>query len=580
MLRRLALVLVLLAALSAPAGSATTATAAAGAPSALRAFLLRADEPTSDLYPRTPSFAWAPYAGATSYDFELATSRSFDDSSVVWSTDSRSKPLTVPLTAIPVSLPWVAGSPYGLYAHVRAHTSRGVTPWSAPLGFNLRWRATPAQLAPDYPGLVRWSPVDGATSYQVWFVGPGKIISTTTNAADEREAYTFHHDAEWTKSVQWRVRAVRQAYGTPATGVPVVSTGPWSPVFTSTNPDFVTGGMALRAAVSETVSTPSTARAHRLTPGFAFEGDTSERGTTARLFRVYIATDRDCVDIVYRGPVVGSPAWAPRVTGPLALPTTDAAVTAAEAGYLEDGNESGTYGADLKAVTTDEQTAPATAATQTATAAAPSSTGSSSTGSIPAEFGATGSPVDLRDSGWPSGRYFWTVVPVKETATSSSWRYDDLELPQDACAAGRVAAFGKVSEPATTSGRKPFVSGVTPRGTLAAASSAAPTFSGAALVSWEPAPDATGYEVQWSRTKNPWIPVARTPLYTAGTSVLLDGLTSGHWFYRVRGIDPYLTGAVKQMPWSEPVEVVLIGPRYSVQTPAALSPGVKITPLG
>src|SRR4051794_30485286 len=262
MLRRLALVLVMAAAVSAPAASAT----AARAPAGLRAFLLRADEAKSSAFPRTPSFAWAPYAGATSYDFELATSRSFDESSIVWSTASRTKPLTVPLTAIPVSLPWMTGNPFGLYAHVRAHTSTGLTPWSAPLGFNMSWRALPERLAPDYPGLVRWSPVEGATSYQVWFVGAGKMISTTTNAADEREAYTFHHDGDWTKSVQWRVRAVRQLYGTLPTGLHVVSTGPWSPVFTSTNPDFVTGGMALRAAVSDSVSAPSTARAHRLTP--------------------------------------------------------------------------------------------------------------------------------------------------------------------------------------------------------------------------------------------------------------------------------------------------------------------------
>ena len=32
-------------------------------PSGLRAFLLRADEPRTDTYARTPSFAWAPYSG-------------------------------------------------------------------------------------------------------------------------------------------------------------------------------------------------------------------------------------------------------------------------------------------------------------------------------------------------------------------------------------------------------------------------------------------------------------------------------------------------------------------------------------
>ena len=65
--------------------------------------------------------------------------------------------------------------------------------------------------------------------------------------------------------------------------------------------------------------------AHALTPGFAFSGDSGgpmdfNGGTPAELFRVYVATDEDCVNIVYRGAVVGSPAYAPRTTGPLQLP--------------------------------------------------------------------------------------------------------------------------------------------------------------------------------------------------------------------------------------------------------------------
>ena len=65
----------------------------AAAPTGLRAFLLRADEPVIDTFPRTPSFAWAPYERARSYDFELATSKTFDESTIVWSTASRTTPL-------------------------------------------------------------------------------------------------------------------------------------------------------------------------------------------------------------------------------------------------------------------------------------------------------------------------------------------------------------------------------------------------------------------------------------------------------------------------------------------------------
>ena len=184
-------------------------TATSAAPTDLRAFLLRADEAPADTFSRTPSFAWTPYVRAKTYDFELATSRSFDDSSVVWSTAGRKTPLAVPAVAIPISLPWMTGKPYALYAHVRAHTEAGVSRWSAPFGFNMRWEARPEQIVPTVPGLVRWTPVEGATSYQVWFIGPDKVITTTTNVADEREYYSFHPDTAWTSRVLWRVRAVR-----------------------------------------------------------------------------------------------------------------------------------------------------------------------------------------------------------------------------------------------------------------------------------------------------------------------------------------------------------------------------------
>ena len=61
----------------------------------------------------------------------------------------------------------------------------------------MRWSSVPSEWRPDsgspadMPGYVRWHPVDGATSYQVWFVNADKVISTITNVADEREYYTF-----------------------------------------------------------------------------------------------------------------------------------------------------------------------------------------------------------------------------------------------------------------------------------------------------------------------------------------------------------------------------------------------------
>ena len=131
-------------------------------PQGLKAFLLRTDEPVKHEFDRTPSFAWLPVRGAIRYEFELATSKSFTESSIVWSnandefvapTTTTTAPATRlrPRRRLPPSwqsstrtcarrpcpsispCPGSPGSPYALYAHVRAITNKGVTSWSSPL---------------------------------------------------------------------------------------------------------------------------------------------------------------------------------------------------------------------------------------------------------------------------------------------------------------------------------------------------------------------------------------------------------------------------------------------------------------
>jgi hypothetical protein len=547
-----------LAALVAAVAVPSAQPASPAAPTGLRAFLLRADEPLRNAFPRTPAFAWTPYDGARSYDFELSTSKRFDESTIAWSTSSRPRQLRVPVVSVPLALPWMTGNPYALYAHVRAHTASGVTRWSRPFGFNMRWRALPEQLQPTIPGLVRWKPVEGATFYEVWFLDVGKIVSTTTNVADEREYYSFHPDAAWTAAVQWRVRAVRKLYGSLPNGLPVVSYGPWSDTYVSTNPEVATGPISLIESASDVFSTSVAASNHSLTPAFAFAGNTATDGQTGRLFRVYIATDSQCVNVVFTGSVTGSPAYAPRTNGPIALPASAADVTAAESAYAADGAQKGTFTADHRDLTTSES------------ASTPATTGGSigartAAATPPSDFTAGGSPVDLWDSGWPAGRYYWTVVPVREMTTSGGVQYVDAEVPQDACAAGRVLSFGKTSQPVTTSQARPFSSGLAPSGDLVAAGTATPSFYRAALIAWEPAFGASGYEVQWSKSRYPWKAASTAPYYTAATSMLLEGLPTGVWYYRVRGIDPYLAGPVKQMSWSTPQRLTLTRPRFSIQ---------------
>ena len=118
MTARAALILSVLAALLALASPAAAATraAAASAPTGLHAFLLRVDEPRTDVFSRTPSFAWNPVPGAVHYEFQLSTSGSFQDSGIVFSDTS----LTSPVAAPALTLPWITGTPHALYARVRA----------------------------------------------------------------------------------------------------------------------------------------------------------------------------------------------------------------------------------------------------------------------------------------------------------------------------------------------------------------------------------------------------------------------------------------------------------------------------
>jgi len=560
------------------------------APTGLKAFLLRAEEPTRHEFSRTPSFAWSPVRGTLRYEFELATSKRFSGSSIVWTNvgDELEAPATTPTTSTPpaagapaggttapeapdetesavissptvaidVALPWITGSPYALYAHVRAITAAGPTPWSKPFGFNVRWSTIPRDLDSPYPGLIRWSPVEGATFYEVWLFGAKKTFATTTNVADTRELYTFHRTSQWTSSVSFRVRAKRTVYCEVASGLPTTSFGPWSPIYTDVQPPLSLGTLANLATVADTVNTGGTGRAHGLTPGFAFGGDRG--GPTdyfgqqpAELYRVYVTTDKDCVNVVFRGTIVGSPAYAPRLSGPLALPQDDLGIAAARTSILDFGGEGAAFMLD------------GTASVATEANSAPAGSGPSS-GSPGSETSSAAPKIDLPDTAWPSGGYYWTVVPVQALpragAAAGVIEYRETELPQDACQAGRRMRFGKLSPPVVTGSSRPFASGLSPRGRLASAARSTPSFYGTPLVAWQPALGAQDYEVQWSKTGNPFKPVAN--IKTPATSALLP-LAPGTWYYRVRGFNNLLPKR-PQLAWSDPVRIKVAKPVFRI----------------
>lgn len=538
---RLATVVALLLVTPVVATAAAKGPATPAAPKGLQGFLLRPNESVTHTFPRTPAFAWRPVRGASCYEFQLATSRTFDTSTVVWSNVSGgtsaarvcggSREITIPAASISLTLPWFTGKPYALYAHVRAITTSGATRWSSPFGFNMRWEDLPVPMATK-PGLVRWRPVDGATSYQVWYTDIRKSFSTHTNVADMREFYIFHDDPNWWSTVRWRVRAVRHVLGTIPNGLPAVSYGPWSPEYAATNPPLTAGKLQLRAAVSDVISSDWKDGAHQLMPGLTFSGS-----DTTTLYRVYASTDRDCVNVVFRSSVFGGPAFAPRTSGPLKLPTTADELDAATYSVLPsaDNETAKTFSMDGIPLTSNESLSE----------------------------GSTTVRVDLPDVDAETTRYFWTVVPVGIVVPNSgSFDYYDNGVPQFACQAGRMSTFAKLSKPAITASRTPYVSGLTPSGRLLAVAGSRPVVYSTPLVAWQPVVGATGYEIQWSKTTYPWRSSGKR--VTLSTSSLLN-LSPGLWYYRVRGLNANQVGT-PAMTWSAPAAVRVVRPTFRVSS--------------
>jgi len=312
-------------------------------------------------------------------------------------------------------------------------------------------------------------------------------------------------------------------------------------------------------------------------PAFTFSGDQTTDGTSAELFRIYVFTDRQCLNRVFASAVIGSPAYAPRPFGPLSLPASLAALPAARATYLSDGSEPDSYTFDgLKVQSTELKSA----ATPTTAIPADSDSGSAASAAagpqqVQIGSGVLGAPVDLWDTDWPASGYYWTVIPVEAVSpgalktstaavsaigstsvtassadgissgdtvvlgaagnqetvtvvtvsgnslslavpltkahgsgepivrTGGNLRYQDLELAQDVCAAGRVKRFGKNSEPALTAAGELFASGLSPKGLLTSGTNSQ-AFYGSPLVAWTPALGATVYEVQWSKKRYPF----------------------------------------------------------------------------
>jgi hypothetical protein len=226
----------------------------------------------------------------------------------------------------------------------------------------------------------------------------------------------------------------------------------------------------------------------------------------------------------------------------------------------EFGDEGGSFDATGELLTPNEK------AGQKAGDSATNASGSSLAGTA---------GVDLWDSGWPTGRYYWTVVPVivqtkgifDAKSDDQPIEYQDAAIPQDQCERGLGMSFGKVSSPVVTAASDmPYVAGLAPSGRYVAAASRKPEVHDSPLIAWQPAVGATQYEVQVSRKSYPWVPVKRLGVltYSTATVLKLGPRDTGVWFYRVRGINPALPDGAQAMSWSKPVQIKITGDQFVV----------------
>jgi hypothetical protein len=331
-------------------------------------------------------------------------------------------------------------------------------------------------------------------------------------------------------------------YGTSQNGEPSTSYGPWSkPIFQTNATPPTASQIALGGSVSDVIGTIAKPAAHKIMPGFYWSGSLAfyHTDTSFDLYRTYIFSDKDCVDPVFIGSIVGSPAWAPRLNGALVLPRSADDLAKARAGMLADGDQGEALDNSLDPVTSNENLG-----------------GDVASGGAPRR-------LDLWDRKWPSGIYYWTTVPVEQIVdVNDNIEYWDAESPQDVCGRGRFGKFGRVSDPIPTGSTSAYVTGLSLSGrTMSAMASRSSLFYGTPLVTWTPVLGADEFELQWSRTRYPF--QAAGKVVTPAASTVLS-LRPGLWYYRVRGIDLQMPAGAQGMAWSSVRSLRLAKPVFRV----------------
>ena len=215
--------------------------ASAAKPANLHGFLLKSNESVSPhIFARTPSFAWSPFTGAVAVRVPALDEH---ERSLTTRSSGRTTDLKAPLDD------GADHAPLDRRARAATAGSRACadsSPATSPpveraYGFDMRPPGAPTASrvgTNPQPGMVRWTPIDGATAYEVVFPSSSARAKSRRSRPRRRQPTCASTTPSTTTRqsshqgvvniVYWRVRAVREPAGKPKNDLPVVSYGPWS----------------------------------------------------------------------------------------------------------------------------------------------------------------------------------------------------------------------------------------------------------------------------------------------------------------------------------------------------------------
>ena len=414
-----------LLALAVFAATATTSSAAVSSPTGLHGFLLRADEPATSSFSRTPSFAWTPVPGARTLPVPDLDEQHLPRQRRPLQQRDADEPRR---RAEPDAAVDHGHAARPLRARSRRRRHRPRTPWSAPSASTSR-RPPPPTPLPSYPGLLRWTPTDGRGRV------PGLADRRTRQDRVRpherpRRARVLHVPSEpavdrqralaRARAARRRVQPAAQRHARSRT----TARGARSTV--SSNPAMTGGPITLIGTVSDVFSDGSpSSPAHQLMPAFMWSGNQTlvrhgRRALPRRgLHRQHVPEPR-LHRRRRRQPRVGAAARRPARPAGRSRPRAEGAHH-----VPPDGTETSSQTFDGTPLTPAEQQAPATPTTTVPGdipafpgttppgGTDPTSGGSSGGGtSTITVTGSVGPPVVLWDVDWPESGYYWTVIPV------------------------------------------------------------------------------------------------------------------------------------------------------------------------